>query len=232
MRTHRAPGVSSEGRGRRAVVLRVVELTASAVAVIALGVAGTTWLVGRIGARLEIDRFTAVRAETRTPDNQPDFLLWSPTRIEAWRTAQKEAAVRPIGVLRIARLRVEAPILPGTDDATLNRAVGHIDGTPLPGAAGNSGLAGHRDSFFRALKDIAPGDAIELTTATGVLAYQVEQTWIVSPEDVWVLDPTTSPAITLVTCYPFYFIGSAPQRFIVRAVRSPDKVPAGTISSK
>jgi sortase A len=110
-------------------------------------------------------------------------------------------------------------VLGGTDDWTLNRAVGHIEGTAGPGAAGNSGIAGHRDGFFRGLKDVAVGDAIELETLGAVHHYRVTRTWIVEPDDVSVLDPTASPAVTLVTCYPFYFVGSAPQRFIVRAVR-------------
>jgi LPXTG-site transpeptidase (sortase) family protein len=87
-----------------------------------------------------------------------------------------------------------------------------------PGTEGNVGIAGHRDGFFRALKDIAEGDAIELQTLGGRETYRVERTWIVEPEDVSVLDPTPSRSLTLVTCYPFYFVGSAPQRFIVRAV--------------
>jgi sortase A len=110
------------------------------------------------------------------------------------------------------------PVLPGTDDLTLDRAVGHIEDTAQPGRDGNSGIAGHRDGFFRGLKDIAPGDAIELETLRGKGLYRVERTWVVDPEDVSVLDPTPTRALTLVTCYPFYFVGPAPQRFIVRAV--------------
>ena len=110
-------------------------------------------------------------------------------------------------------------MLSGTDDYTLDRAVGHIEDTAQPGADGNSGIAGHRDGFFRGLKDIIPGDVIELDTLQGKDVYRVERTWIVNPEDVSVLDPTSAPALTLVTCYPFYFVGSAPKRFIVRAVR-------------
>jgi sortase A len=89
----------------------------------------------------------------------------------------------------------------------------------LPGASGNSGIAGHRDGFFRGLKDVSPGDTIELDTLEEKQIYRIEQAWIVTPEDVSVLDPTPAQSITLVTCYPFYFVGSAPQRFIVRAVR-------------
>jgi sortase A len=96
--------------------------------------------------------------------------------------------------------------------------LGHIEDTAPPGTDGNTGIAGHRDGFFRVLKDITEGDTIELQTLAGRETYRVERTWIVEPEDVSVLDPTPSRSLTLVTCYPFYFVGSAPQRFIVRAV--------------
>ena len=115
-------------------------------------------------------------------------------------------------------------VLPGTDEFTLNRAVSHIEDTALPGTDGNSGIAGHRDGFFRGLKDIAPGDVIELETLRGKEIYRIERTWVVDPEDVSVLDATPKRSLTLVTCYPFYHIGPAPQRFIVRAVRVDDKV--------
>jgi len=91
------------------------------------------------------------------------------------------------------------------------------------GTDGNSGIAGHRDGFFRGLKDIATGDWIELETLSGKEVYRVEQTWVVDPEDVSVLDPTPRRALTLVTCYPFYFVGAAPRRFIVRAVLTGDR---------
>jgi len=130
-----------------------------------------------------------------------------------------ESAPPPLAVLRIPKVHLEVPVLPGTDDFTLNRAVGHIDDTAMPGAEGNSGIAGHRDGFFRGLKDIAPGDAIELETLRGKELYTVERTWVVSPEDVSVLDATPTRSLTLVTCYPFYHVGPAPHRFIVRAGR-------------
>ena len=107
----------------------------------------------------------------------------------------------------------------GTDEFTLNRAVGHIGDTALPGADGNTGIAGHRDGFFRGLKDIGPGDAIEVETLRGREVYRVERTWVVDPEDVSVLEPTPGRSLTLVTCYPFYHVGPAPQRYIVRAAR-------------
>jgi sortase A len=110
------------------------------------------------------------------------------------------------------------PVLEGTDEWTLNRAVGHIADTARPGADGNSGIAGHRDSFFRGLKDVGPGDSLEIETLDRIQHYRIDRTWVVEPDAVWVLDPTESRSVTLVTCYPFYFIGSAPQRYIVRGV--------------
>jgi len=192
---------------------------------------GAAWLFGLVGlvwwgsyhqwaaaaARLDVARFVShqnVAPQAGTPDQS----LWSPERIVAWRKAAGEPAATPLAVLRIPRIRLEVAVLPGTDDRTLDRAVGHIDDTALPGADGNSGIAGHRDGFFRGLKDIAEGDVIELETTQVKEIYRVERTWVVDPEDVSVLDPTPTRAITLVTCYPFYYIGPAPRRYIVRAV--------------
>ena len=171
-----------------------------------------------VDSRQQIDRFMAVRAADSGSRSTPDQSLWSPERIRAWRDTFSRQAPQALAVLRIPRIGLEVPILEGTDDWTLNRAIGHIEDTAAPGADGNSGIAGHRDGFFRGLKDVREGDEIALETRRGREAYQIERIWIVDPTDVSVLDPTPSRAITLVTCYPFYFIGSAPQRFIVRAV--------------
>jgi len=108
-------------------------------------------------------------------------------------------------------------LLDGTGALTLNHAVGRIAGTAWPGESGNIGIAGHRDSFFRGLRDVRVGDAIELETPTATNIYIVDQTQIVTPDAVDVLLPRSTPSLTLVTCYPFYFVGSAPQRFIVSA---------------
>jgi len=202
------------GRARQ---WRLAERVAWAVGVVCVVGWSVAYIDGVVGKRRELDRFAALqRSGLREPD-QPDQTLWSPERIAAWRNVVNTPGAAPLAVLRIPRLRIEAPVLEGTDEIVLNRGLGHIEETAAPGADGNSGIAGHRDGFFRGLKDIVVGDVIELETLHGTDAYRVERTWIVNPEDVSVLDPTPTRSITLVTCYPFYFVGSAPQRFIVRA---------------
>jgi sortase A len=122
-----------------------------------------------------------------------------------------------LGRLEIPRLHVSAIVRAGSDARTLRLAIGHIGGTALPGERGNVGLAAHRDTFFRRLGEIRVDDQVRLVTRDGTFTYRVEGTRVVEPQDVWVLDQTTDPALTLITCYPFRYIGSAPQRFIVRA---------------
>jgi len=126
-----------------------------------------------------------------------------------------------IGRLEIPRLGVSAIVRAGSDARTLRLAVGHIPGTALPGERANVGLAGHRDTFFRRLRDIRPDDEIRIATPEGTFTYRVERTNIVDPQDVWVLDPGERPVLTLITCYPFSYIGAAPQRFVVRARLEP-----------
>jgi sortase A len=193
-----------------------------------IGLAGlTVWGAFQIGiassARHDLERF-AVLKSAAPQAGTPDQSLWSPNRITAWRKALSDPSPVPLAVLRIPKIRLEVPVHPGTDDRTLDRAVGHIEGTAKPGTDGNTGIAGHRDGFFRGLKDIVEGDVIEIDTIQGKDSYRVERTWVVDPEDVSVLTPTSTRALTLVTCYPFYYVGSAPRRFIVRAVLAGDKV--------
>lgn len=127
------------------------------------------------------------------------------------------AAGSAIGRIEIPRLGVSTVIRAGSDARTLRLAVGHIPGTALPGEDGNIGLAGHRDTFFRRLRDIRADDEIRIVTPEGTFTFRVQLTNVVQPQDTWVLNPTTNPTLTLVTCYPFTYVGSAPQRFIVRA---------------
>jgi len=198
----------------------LVERTAWMFGTLCLVTCGALYIDGAAGARHDVERFALLQAAALQQPAAPDLSLWDPERISAWRHASREAAPPPLAVLRIPKIRLEVPVLPGTDEFTLNRAVGHIDDTALPGTDGNSGIAGHRDGFFRGLKDIGPDDAIELETLRGKEVYRVERTWVVYPEDVSVLDPTPTRSLTLVTCYPFYHVGPAPQRYIVRAVRA------------
>jgi sortase A len=124
-----------------------------------------------------------------------------------------------LGRIDIPRIGISVAILQGTTSRTLRLGVGHINGTALPGEPGNIGIAGHRDTYFRALKDIREGDEIRLQTSTGIAKYVVDRIQITSPSNVGVLAPTANSSLTLVTCYPFYYIGAAPNRFIVHAHR-------------
>ena len=126
-----------------------------------------------------------------------------------------------LGRIEIARVGLAAMILEGTNGRTLRHAVGHIPGTPLPGQQGNVAIAGHRDTFFRPLRNVQHNDEITLTTLDGTYRYLVDSTQVVAPEDTQVLDDSRDTILTLVTCYPFYFVGPAPKRFIVRAHKIP-----------
>jgi sortase A len=124
-----------------------------------------------------------------------------------------------IGRLDIPRLGMSVMFVEGTNSTVLRQAAGHISGTALPGQPGNVGISGHRDTFFRPLRGIRRNDLITLATVFGQYRYRVVSIKVVRPDDVAVLDPTEKESLTLVTCYPFYFVGSAPDRFIVTAER-------------
>jgi sortase A len=184
-----------------------------------------------VASRAAINRFAAlttqasqrVAASALSDPGNVDFSLWDEKRIAAYRESLEAAMDDPIAVLIIPKLSLEVPVFNGTDDLVLNRGAGRIIGTARPGQSGNMGIAGHRDGFFRGLKDLQIGDRIELTTLNGKSSYVVDKFDIVDPDDVSVLEPRERPALTLVTCYPFYFVGHAPQRYIVRAlVEQPD----------
>ena len=149
----------------------------------------------------------------------PDTSLWSPGRVDDYQASLAVDFDAPEGVLHIPKISLSVPVLQGTDDLTLNRAVGRIPGTARIGATrGNLGIAGHRDSFFRGLKDIGPGDTIRLETLWNTLTYEVADITITTPSDTSVLERSDDASLTLVTCYPFYHVGHAPKRYIVRAV--------------
>ena len=147
-----------------------------------------------------------------------DMSLWSEVRVKAYKAALLRETPRTLAILRIPRLKLEVPVHDGTTDAVLDLAAGLIESTALPGTPGNVGIAAHRDGFFRVLKDIKEGDVLVLDTPGAAEQYRVEWIRITTPDDVSVIEPTPGPAVTLVGCYPFYHVGSAPQRFIVRAL--------------
>jgi sortase A len=204
-------------RTRRAAMLRACEWGFSAAGALclvcyALACAHTAWFQSREQQAFE-------RALAEVAQAQHDRGEWSSQRIRQFEEAR--------GVPSEALARLDVPdaglsvmVLDGTDAWTLNRAVGRIEGTARPGEDGNIGIAGHRDGFFRGLRHLEVGDPLMLTTLEGVAYYEVVELDIVSPVDVEVLGATDEPALTLVTCYPFYYVGDAPERFIVRARRT------------
>ena len=197
------------------LVLRWTQRVLFAGGVLALGYCGfvliDAWIFQR-GERLRLetllhDRHVAIEEERQAAP--PTLPIESPPAVTG----------DLIGSIEIPHLSVSAIIVEGTDKTTLRRAVGHIPGTAMPGQPGNTGLAGHRDTFFRPLRNILPNDIITLTTLRGNYRYRVVSTRVVDPTEVSVLYPTGNEILTLVTCHPFNFVGPAPNRFIVRSER-------------
>jgi sortase A len=168
----------------------------------------------------ESERMSERARHTRDLETQPevrDYRDWAPARAMAHERSLKRKLRGIVGRLLIPALQLNVMVLEGTDPWTLNRAVGHIEGTALPGRAGNVGISAHRDGYFRNLGRMGPGDEISIVTTENTYTYAVQSTHIVSPQDVEVLSASDQPVLTLVTCFPFYFVGNAPQRFIVKA---------------
>lgn len=155
------------------------------------------------------------------PSAHLDQSLWSQARVRAFRRTTVHEV--PEGILRIPALGLVVPIYAGTSSAELDRGAGHVKGTAPLDSAGNAAIAGHRDGFFRSLGRIKIGQMLYIETLSGTRRYRAMQTQIVAPSDVAVLAPTAIPSITLITCYPFYFVGPAPERFIVRAELFPSR---------
>jgi sortase A len=195
-------------------VLRTVEILAWTVGVSLLVTyaASKSWFA--YGHEQGVASFAAIE--------RVDMSTWSRERIAQYRATLHGDGV-PEAVLRIPSVKLVVPVFEGTSEENLNRGAGRIEGTAHIGELGNIGIAAHRDGFFRALKDIRVGSVLQLERLDGTDTYRIVATAIVDPSDVSVLAATPKNAITLVTCYPFYFVGSAPQRFIVRA----EKTPAG-----
>jgi sortase A len=215
-------------RKEHAPWLRNVQYGAAIVGAVLIGIWVVAWVHGQVLSRRDVARFDAAKAAVHLevaplstgsePSDLPvDTSLWSQGRIDGYQESLVHEFGVPMAVLRIPSIDVVVPVLPGTDELTLNRGAGWIEGTALPGSSGNIGVAGHRDGFFRGFKDLQIGAEIEIETLTDTRIYVVRTMTIVDPSDVSVLAPTEVPTLTLVTCYPFYFVGSAPQRFIVHA---------------
>ena len=167
-------------------------------------VAARTWLYQR-EAKAEVEQMVAIERPPQVARHLPD-------------ASKPLANGELIGRVDIPRLKLSAAVAEGEDDKTLDKAVGHLSDTPLPwDRQGNVGLAAHRDGLFRALEGIKLNDEVRIVTSRGEFHYLVKKTHIVNPDDVWVLAPTLNPTVTLITCYPFSFIGNAPKRFIVQA---------------
>ena len=181
-------------------ILKLTQRVLLAGAILLLGYTGFVFF----GARIFQNRENiSLDEQRRNPDTVP-----SPKAVE-----------QLVGRIEIPRLGVSVVIMEGIEEETLDRAAGHIPGTPLPGQIGNVGISAHRDTYFRPLRNIRRDDIITIATPRADFRYRVLTTRIVSPEDLTVLSAADSEILTLVTCYPFYFIGPAPSRFIVRAER-------------
>jgi len=208
--------------------LRRIEIAAWCIGAALLAVFLAARVHASLGGRAALQEFRSAQAShsaslastagALTAFGSPDQSLWSRERIQGYQESFEHALNPPLAILRIPGIGLEVPVLDGVDELTLNRGVGHIPDTARPGESGNAGIAGHRDGFFRGLKDVAVGDPIELETLASRRTYRIDRISIVEQSRVDVLDATTAPTLTLVTCYPFYFVGSAPQRYIVSAV--------------
>ena len=193
-------------------MLRTLERLLMTLGAITIGVFVYAYGEPKVRAMQSVSDFSQTKVLVA---RSPDMALWSPERVEAFTAI--ESKDKPIGILTIDSVAIEAPIYTGTDDSTLNQGIGWIAGTAEIDDHGNVGLAAHRDGIFRGLKDIAVGDQVMLTTLKGEQSYQVTGTDIVDISETYVLEPTNGKTLTLVTCHPFYFVGSAPNRFVVFA---------------
>lgn len=189
----------------------VILLQYGCLAVGALLVSLVAWarFDGEAGRQAAIESFGSAA-------EQPDQALWSPERIRDYQASLSVVTEAPVAILRVPALHLEVPVYASDSETHLNRGAGLIAGMGDPDKGGNVGIAGHRDGYFRVLKDVQPGQIIEIETRARTHRYRIVSADVVEQKDVHVLADSVDPTVTLVTCYPFYFIGSAPQRFIVR----------------
>jgi sortase A len=205
--------------------MRLIERLFLALGIALLGIYLVVQIRSALLSRIAIESFDTSSSAVSLPDELADahsasgvdFRLWSKKRVSAFKQTLTQHFAAPEALLRISKVHVDVPVFDGTDESTLNRGVGRIAGTAHPGGNGNVGIAGHRDGFFRGLKDIQTGDTVALVMPGRTQLFAVDSISIVDPSDVGVLRSASIPSVTLVTCYPFYFIGSAPLRYVVHA---------------
>lgn len=205
------------GRTRTAQIVRWIERGLAAAGAACLVWAGTISMSAvayQAKQRVLLERRGSSEPEAPRPQNV---------------AVESAASVGAIGRLEIPRIGLSAVVAEGDDEDTLKVAIGHLPDTPFPWQEGNAALAGHRDTFFRPLRRIRVGDDVRLETPRGTLRYRVTRHTVVDPDELWVLDASPAAALTLITCYPFDFVGPAPRRFVVHAertvtpFRSPDR---------
>jgi sortase A len=182
---------------------------------------------GCVRADAEISRRNDVKKFDEVAS--PDTTSWSSSRLHAYRLSLSHKAGPVLAVVRLPSVALEVPLYADTTELHLNRGVGLIEHTSAPGTAGNLGIAGHRDGFFRVLERIHVDDDIEVRTRDRIYTYRVVFVSIVSASDARLLARTESPVVTLVTCYPFRFVGKAPRRFVVRGVLVTSQPRDGTV---
>jgi sortase A len=173
---------------------------------------------GEVGRRAEIAEFEN-RQQSLVVDSiaAPDTSLWAPQRIADYEAARAMQSPAVLGVLEMPSVGLKVPVYPSDSELNMDRGAGIIDGMAYPHEGGNIGIAGHRDGYFRALKDVALGDRLSLDTLEGKKHFTVTSLQVVEIDDRSVLQDTDDQTVTLITCYPFYFVGHAPQRFVVTA---------------
>jgi sortase A len=206
-------------------MLRLAQHLCTVIGAALILAAAVAFLDGTLASRSALAAFE--EAATGTPPagsselamlaNQPDQGLWSAKRKTRYAKSLDEDLGLPEAVLSVPSLGLEVPVFPGTGQVVLNRGAGRLEDTAAPGTAGNIAIAGHRDGFFRPLKDIEVGAVLALRTLRGTQRFEVSEILIVDPLDLSVLDPSNEAMLTLITCYPFYYVGYAPDRYIVRA---------------
>jgi sortase A len=229
----------------RILSLKHIERLCIALGALGLIVTGAVYVDSFVGSRDAIASFEQVAGASQRLEgtSQTPATGLSPTSLpplegDVLPLNEAEPATKtpgndqvPIALLTIERLDLKVPVFAGTDKLSLNRGAGLVPGSPLPGENGNVAVAGHRDSFFRPLKDIKVGDIMELQSATDRQRFQVSEIIITDPLDLSVLDATIEPTLTLITCYPFHYVGFAPDRFIVRAVSALNSTTRVNISN-